>query len=218
MKHHSNATIFQMGYPRYDPFFNDFYNKALLAKTLKLNMDKKTIVWLPTWQALSSIDLFAEKMATLTQKYNVIVKCHPLSKEHEPDKIEKLKKLPFHLLITDNYDNLKLFCIADFVFSDYGGTAFGALYLDKKLVLLNTHQPENDPLTGKSSPDILLRQDIINIDNTQFHLLKGMLNNQSDWEQQKLARKKLRDKYFVPSYGFSADLAALAIANFAKLI
>jgi len=218
MQAHSHATLFQMGYPRYDNYFNQPYDKEHIKTELRLDKTKKTIVWLPTWLELSSIDLFADKMSTLTPLYNVIVKCHPLSKSEEPQKIKKLENLPFSLVISEPYDNLKLFSIADFVFSDYGGTAFGALYLDKKLLLLNMPNPENDPLTGKESPDILLRKEITNVDIKQFHKVEEILNDTHQWESQKQARKKLRNKYFTPSYGFSADLAALAISNYLDII
>jgi CDP-glycerol glycerophosphotransferase (TagB/SpsB family) len=218
MKPHNSATFFQMGYPRYDKYFKQPYDKKTIQKELKLDTNKKTIIWLPTWLELSSIDLFCEKISSLSKNYNVVVKCHPLSKHHEPQRVQKLENFHFSLVISEVYDNLKLFSVADFVISDYGGTAFGALYLDKNLLLVNVPNPERDLTTGSNSPDVLLRKDIINFDLSESCNIEKTLNDKHHWESQKQIRKKLRDKYFIPSYGFSSDLAALAIINHSHII
>lgn len=88
------------------------------------------------------------------EQYNVIVKTHPLSASAEPDALKVLRQYPFTSVITHVYDNLTLFRCADFVVCDYGGTPFGALYLDKNLLLLNVQNAADDALTGDNSPDV----------------------------------------------------------------
>jgi len=215
------APVIQMGYPRYDIFFDEnLDSKCSKDLQLELNCDpcKETILWLPTWLDLSSVDLYAQMMSSLMGRYNVIVKLHPLSFEAEPEKLEKLKALNFSSVITDIVDNVFLFALADKVVCDYGGTAFGAIYLDKPLLLLNVPGAKSDSLVGDGSPDITLRDDIVNINVVAHQKLYEIFDDELIWQQQKISRQKLRQFYFAPHYGFSSYVAAAAILNAKNVI
>ncbi|WP_394128836.1 CDP-glycerol glycerophosphotransferase family protein [Shewanella maritima] len=200
-----NTPTVEVGYPRYDRFFNESYNHKGMMEELGLDPNKKTILWLPTWLQLSSMDEYAEAISAISNQYNVIVKTHPLSLEAEPERIKTLNTFDFTVMINDVYDNLDLFIISDFVICDYGGTAFGALYLDLNLLLVNVEDAEQDSLSGEDSPDILLRESIINIDKTQKHLLSDILQNQSLWDKQRQIRQQLRQTYFTNEYGTASQ-------------
>ena len=122
------------------------------------------------------------------------------------------------LVITTVYDNLALFRCADYVVSDYGGTPFGALYLDKNLLLLNVPDAESDALTGDDSPDILLREEIVNVDEHARWSLPELLADDALWAAQAKVRQRLRHTYFVNSYGFSAEMAVMALCNIETLL
>ncbi|NMH59634.1 CDP-glycerol glycerophosphotransferase family protein [Alteromonas ponticola] len=218
LKQCCSATIFQMGYPRYDGYFTDMLNKDEIKRELGLDERRKTIVWLPTWKELSSIDKFAPAMSLLSTKYNVIVKTHPLAAEEEPERVNKLKEFKFTKVITEIYDNLNLYTVSDWVVADYGGPAFGAIYLDKPLLLLNMPNAEDDALTGEDSPDILLRNQIVNIDAQHSWQIEKILSQEQVWQKQATSRQALRRQHFYPSYGFSADLAAVAIQNVQQIL
>ncbi|BAV78134.1 hypothetical protein PCAU_5925 [Pseudomonas chlororaphis subsp. aurantiaca] len=213
-----DAVTFQMGYPRYDAYFRETSLQGQHPADLALDPAKKTVLWLPTWMELSSISRFADAMAGLCDRYNVIVKTHPLSAEADPEALKLLEQYPFTEVITRVYDNLTLFRCADYVVSDYGGTAFGALYLDKNLLLLNVPDAEQDALTGEESPDVLLRNDIVNLDPEARWRLADLLGDESLWQQQAAVRQRLRRHYFAPSYGFSAELAVLALRNIENIL
>lgn len=213
-----HAVSFQMGYPRYDEYFHTIEDKYYRYDELGLDKSKKTILWLPTWLELSSLSLYADVMSSLSDEYNVIIKTHPLSVRAEPDILKKLEKYPCTKLITHVYDNLKLFRCSDFVVCDYGGTPFGALYLDKNLLLLNVPGAEQDELVGENSPDINLREHIINISADNRWDIPALLSDESIWASQINQRKKLRNIYFSSSYGFSSELAVLALKNIEILI
>jgi CDP-glycerol glycerophosphotransferase (TagB/SpsB family) len=206
------AVTFQMGYPRYDDYFRQPELQHLSP------IDKKTVLWLPTWLELSSLPLFADAMSALCAQYNVIVKTHPLSASIEPEALNVLQSYPFTAVITHVYDNLALFRCADFVVGDYGGTPFGALYLDKNLLLLNVPDAAANVLTGAASPDIELRTDIVNLEASARWQLPELLQDDAIWTHQALVRRQLRHRYFAPSYGFSAELAVLALQNIESLI
>jgi CDP-glycerol glycerophosphotransferase (TagB/SpsB family) len=213
LKECCSAAIFQMGYPRYDRYFTANINKNNIMKELCLDDSKQTIVWLPTWKELSTIDTFADAMSSLTAKYNVVVKTHPLSAVEEAPRLKHLKQFSFTKVITEIYDNLELYAIADWVIADYGGPAFGALYLDKPLLLLNMPNAETDALTGSDSPDILLREHIVNVDEQHRWQIEDLILQKSLWQEQAVNRRILRQQHFFPSYGCSASLAAAALQN-----
>ena len=213
-----DAVTFQMGYPRYDEYFREPSLIGANPPGVTLDPVKKTVLWLPTWLELSSISRFADAMAALCADYNVIVKTHPLSVEAEPDVLAMLDQYPFTAVITAVYDNLALFRCADYVVSDYGGTAFGALYLDKNLLLLNVPGAESDSLTGEDSPDILLREEITNVDAQARWGLPTLLADEVLWAAQAKVRQGLRNRYFVNSYGFSAEMAVMALCNIETLL
>lgn len=218
LKECCDAVTFQMGYPRYDEYFRHPSLIGAAPPGLPLDPAKKTILWLPTWLELSSISRFADAMAALCSDYNVIVKTHPLSVEYEPEVLAILDRYDFTAVIVTVYDNLNLFRCADYVVSDYGGTAFGALYLDKNLLLLNVPDAGKDALTGDDSPDILLREEIINLDEQDRWNLPALLADDALWASQAKVRQRLRHQYFVNSYGFSAELAVMALCNIETLL
>ena len=213
-----DAVTFQMGYPRYDEYFRNPQLLGVSPPGLNLDPAKKTVLWLPSWLELSSISRFADAMAALCSDYNVIVKTHPLSVEAEPHVLAILDDYDFTAVIVTVYDNLNLFRCADYVVCDYGGTAFGALYLDKNLLLLNVPDAEQSAMTGESSPDVLLREEIINVDEQERWNLPALLADDALWAAQTKARQRLRQQYFVNSYGFSAEMAVMALCNVETLL
>lgn len=212
------AICFQMGYPRYDDYFNSPELVGLQPPELGLDPLKPTILWLPTWLELSSLSHYADVMASLCDKYNVIVKTHPLTREQEPENLAILSQYQFTSVITEVYDNLNLFRCADYVVCDYGGTAFGAIYLDKPLLLLNLPNAKGNHLVGDDSPDISLREQIVNLDIAERWQLPSILLDTLLWQRQVEIRQQLRRRYFCPSYGYSSYLAALALVNIDSML
>ncbi len=212
------APVIQIGYPRYDTYFNGLPDLAPLKQQLELDPAKPTLLWLPTWRELSSVPAYADLMATLVTDYNIIVKLHPLTQETEPQILEKLQALPFNAVISSVLDNVFLFAIADKVICDYGGTAFGAIYLDKPLMLLNLPDAHLDDLAGSNSPDINLRKHIVNLDTDNFYRVYDLLQNDDMWLEQQQQRERLRQYYFASYYGTSSDIAAKTIRQAGEII
>lgn len=204
----------QMGYPRFDRFFNQPLDRAMRLTELKLDPSRQTVVWLPTWSTLSSIDLFATAIARLQTRYNVIVKPHPITITEEVARMRALER--FACVIREHIDNVELFQLADFLLCDYGGSAFGGIYTDRNVLLLDLPNAEADPLTGKDSSDIWLRKYLPHISAQQSDHLEELLDNTQLWEAQRPIRKTLSQYYFAPFYGYAGQVAALAIANSAR--
>ncbi len=213
-----NTKKLEIGYPRYDEFFKGNIDKDFWLKKLNCDPAKKTIVWLPTKGELSSVKTYCSVIAALKDEYNIVVKPHPLALTEDEHDIELLKGQNFNAVVDELIDNTYLFYMADFVFSDYGGTAFGALYTDRNLLLLNLPNPEEDALTGVDSADIILRQSMINVDPENATELNSILSDSKIWEDQKNTRKRLRDIYFASYYGISAMVTADIFQNLDQIL
>ncbi len=214
------AEIHQVGYPRYDDFFNHPPDKQSWLERLGADPEKPTIVWLPT-RHQHTLRAFGKTVASLSDRYNVLIKPHPLTWQEEPGLIQWLKMLPLTRLVEKELDNLYLYSISDFVFCDYGGASFGALYTDRKLLLFN-HYPSTrfDPVGMNLPPDSpthvdeinpteqYLRGFIPNIAPDQQYLLSEMLIDEALWAEQQKIRANLRDQFFAPYYGNSAARVA----------
>ncbi|MFT0531215.1 CDP-glycerol glycerophosphotransferase family protein [Castellaniella hirudinis] len=212
-----DAAIIPMGYPRFDRFFNEKPNLTELREKYGCNPRKKTIVWLPTWDALSSVGHFDEEIGELARNYNVIVKVHPLMPAAEPHRVKALARQPFTTLITTAQDNLPLYQLADYMIFDYGGPPMAALYTDKNFLLLNVPGASKDPCTGENSPDIYLRQHFKSIEAGAADITK-YLEDEALWDEQKKTRSQLRPRYFSPYFGFSSVVAAQALLNMEHII
>lgn len=199
----------EVGYPRFDRYFNETVDKRALVTELGGNPDIPTIVWLPTWKEMSSVGTYDEVIANLTGKFNVMVKLHPLMVTEEPHRVQSLMTHQFTTLITDTYDNLNLFRIADLMLCDYGGSPFGALYVGLPCLLLDVPGAAGDALAGDDSPDVTLRQHLPSVQRPQD--LLAALEDPRVWDVASPARNMLRNYYFAPLQGRAAQTAADAI-------
>ena len=142
------GMIFEMGYPRYDNYFRDLDNKEkkndLLIK-YSCSKKKPTILWIcTTSRFFSTIVTYEKYIEKLTDKYNVILRPHPM--EIDPKRKRFNQKVydivqSKKFLVNDNpsQNMTELYLISDFVLCDYGGSLFSALYCNKSILLMN-HQ------------------------------------------------------------------------------
>lgn len=212
-----DSTIIQMGYPRFDRYFNETPDLASLGARYGCDPAKQTIVWLPTWKTLSSVGHFDEEIGALADRYNIIVKVHPLMPESEPERVEALARQPLTALITDHTDNLPLYQLADYMLFDYGGPPLAALYTDKKFVLLDVPGADQDELTGEESPDVALRRYFTHV-HANSGRLPTLFNDEALWDKHRGVRAQLRSKYFAPYFGFSAQVAAQSLMHMDHIV
>ncbi len=206
----TDGLVIQMGYPRFDRYFNDQVDRDALCGRFGCDPAKETVVWLPTWKELSSVGHFDDEISALSDRYNVVVKLHPLMSEAEPDRVESLRKHHFSCLLTDSTDNLPLYQLADYMLFDFGGPPLAAIYCDKKMLLLDVPGALADPLLGPDSPDVAIRAQLGSLEPGGGAIARS-LASPAHWEAQVPARKALRRTYFAPHFGFSAAVAANAL-------
>ena len=148
IKRKFNAKIFEMGYPRYDGYFHDADNgkiKNNLLKKYSCSSKKPTILWICSISRFFSTILTYEKyIEKLTDKYNVILRPHPMEidpkRKRFRQKVLDIVESRKFIISKDPSQNMsELYLISDYVFCDYGGSIFSALYCNKNILLMN-HQ------------------------------------------------------------------------------
>jgi len=126
-----------IGNPRFDIWHQSSFHENARKKYEKmLNKDKKTLLYMPTWGSLSSLDLFLERIAALSDKYNVLIKVHHNTDLKEKSRIKNINLDKVNLLGASD-DSLMLLSLADIVITDYSGAIFDAIYCKKPLILLD---------------------------------------------------------------------------------
>jgi len=213
--------IVQVGYPRFDRFFRITETRRDAVARLGGDPDRPTLAWLPTWSRHSSIDAFAEGIAALRDQFNVLLKVHPLTATAEPARMARLADLGLRPVGDVNFDNVELFHAADMVAADYGGSAFGAIYADRELVLLNTPgvgSDGDDPAMGPDSLDVQLREWILNVDPGESDAIRGYYTDASAREQQRSTRARLRRSLFAPFDGCAGEVAATVLRNVERVL
>ena len=198
----------QMGYPRFDKYFNPGFERNYLIKKFKCDVKKKTIVWLPTWSNLSSVEKYLKEISSLISDYNIVVRPHPNMKKDDPENYKKLFTVDFNYVDNTSEDNVQLFALADLMIFDYGGSMFGSLYLNKNFVFLEMNsEAKNDNHLGKLSSEDYLKSffpdRIATLGNLKTTCKYCLNNPPSD-----SIMKSLREEFFNTNYqGTSANRA-----------
>lgn len=208
----------QMGYPRFDGFFKGEIATGKILSELSCDPIRPTLVWLPAYGVFSSVDRYCDAIAALRERFNIVVKPHPYTTTGELPRMERLKSAGFTAVIDGLYDNLNLLAIADWVVCDYGGPIFGALYTDRNLLLLDLPGASDHALVGPDSPEIRVRRQIVSTDTANAAAIAALLDDEAIWKRQAKGRQALRQEFFAPFYGFSAQVAALLLTNASELV
>lgn len=100
-----------------------------------------TVLYMPTWGDLSSIEQYIDAVLALSQSYNVLIKLHHNTDLLEKGRLEQVETNRIHFFGA-NDDALELLSICDVVISDYSGAIFDAIYCRKPVVLLDKEDSE----------------------------------------------------------------------------
>lgn len=123
------------GNPRYDVWHTKSFHATAKAKYAEqLDPRRKTVLYLPTWGDLSSVDDYLSSVYSLSNQYNILLKMHHNTELLEPDRKAAVSQGAVrHYGAND--DLLELMALADVVISDYSGAIFDAIYCGKPIVL-----------------------------------------------------------------------------------
>lgn len=124
--------------------FDDWFRSEINEEDInmlrrRLDPQKKTILYLPTWDKDSSIDSFIEEISLLKDEYNVIVKLHHCTFSGEANRLCRYLSFPEIIVLGDYFDSLPLYKVSDIVITDgISGATFDALSMDKKILTIGS--------------------------------------------------------------------------------
>lgn len=128
-----------IGCPRYDQWFDvQFHLQSYYKYSPILDRSKKTILYAPSWGELSSFQFYIDKLYTLADQFNVIVKMHHNTTLLN-DVSTNMQDLFFGVhFFYESEDIISLISVADIVISDFSGAIFDAIFCRKPVIMLNT--------------------------------------------------------------------------------
>lgn len=166
-----------LGMPRIDYLLgrNDEINYKgyeLIKEYPKLN-GKINILYVPTFRKNTKINLDNLINNIDENKYNFIVRLHPLDKTEVDEKYK----------IDSKYSTMDLLKIADYVITDYSAIAFEALVLDKPIYFYLYDIDKYNELRGLN---IDLFKEMKNSTKTDFKdIMSSIENNEYDYDELK---------------------------------
>ena len=173
------------GNPRYELWHEEeFHNKSKEKYSHLLDKSRKTLLYMPTWGDLSSVDIFFKSVLELSDRYNLLIKLHHNTAILEKTRIGMKKNKYIHYFgATD--DALELLSITDIVLSDYSGAIFDAIYCDKPLILLDLPEStlDNVEKVDKYSLEINNRDNLgyrVSVPNDLFNAVSYIEENYDD--------------------------------------
>lgn len=126
-----------VGNPRLQLWYDeDFHINARNKYKNNIVDGRLTVLYMPTWGELSSIEQYIDAVIKLSDNYNVLVKLHHNTDLLEKGRLNTLDANNIHFFGA-NDDSLELLSISDIVISDYSGAIFDAIYCRKPVVLLD---------------------------------------------------------------------------------
>lgn len=209
-----------MGYPRYDAYFRPGLDLDGVRAEFGLTPEKRLVLWMPTLNTSPdgecSIKYFAEAVAALRPDFDVVVRPHPMSFRQDPEGIALLESLGLNIDRDALRDMNALFKVADTVLGDHGGSVFGALYLGKKLVILNP--PHGSATREQTSSNAELAAHFPVIENGDGGRLASVIRDETYWQGCLGNARKLSDRYFADYRGDSSRQVAQILGELERYI
>jgi len=188
-----------VGNPRYDVWHEkNFHTSAEKRYKHLLDANKKTILYMPTWGDLSSVDLFLESIMALSSKYNILMKLHHNTDILEKNRVSKSDTSSIHYFgATD--DALELLSLSDMVLTDYSGAIFDAIYCEKPLLLLDlpSEKLENIDKIDQFSLEINERDKLGHRVDNPKDLIEGIAYVEKNLKETVENQNKMKEKLFL---------------------
>jgi hypothetical protein len=148
------------GNPRYGEWKSDsFHSSARQRYCHLIDPHKPTILYAPTWGALSSFNQFQEAISDLAKDYNVIFKIHHNSLLRGANSSAPTKSN--YTINCDTRDDIvELLAVCDLMISDYSGAIFDAIFCEIPVLLLDQEVEAYDSISDRYSIERERRNEI----------------------------------------------------------
>lgn len=168
----SDAECIKIGHPKYNNPIPIENAKEKIKLHFNIANDKPIILWIPTFiklktESLLNINSWLPHISLMTDKFNIIVRPHPKTIICNPDVISNLKS--FGLFVDTALDTqLKnTYQAVDLVLADYGASVFSAIYMEKKILLLNLPKQSKfleEVISAGKRLDLITRDSVNSLD------------------------------------------------------
>jgi len=203
----NNSEVYNIGYPKLDLLFQTkVFNKEKLLKSLGLDLNKKTVLYAPTYKPTSVYKL-KDAIFEATQDYNLIIKLHHYVWQgkyarHSQHRIfeKRIKKYSHAVIIpNDSYNIVQYLFIADTLISEASGAIAEFLATGKIGVIYEMNDKQLYHSDGQKllveDRKKFLKDSFVHI-STPNELSAGIAKALNPSQHMISAAKKDRDKYF----------------------
>ena len=138
------AKCIKIGYPKYNSLLpEDSAKNIIYGDIASINPSKPLILWMPTLikingEIIDNIKVWSPVISRLLDKFNVLISLHPKLVVLEPEIANYLAELGLLVDVKKGRNLSVLYQASDLVLCDYGASVLSAVYMKKKLILLNS--------------------------------------------------------------------------------
>ena len=138
------AKCIKIGYPKYNSLLpEDSAKNIIYGDIASINPSKPLILWMPTaikinGKIIDNIKVWSPVISRLLDKFNVLISLHPKLVVLEPEIANYLAELGLLVDVKKGRNLSVLYQASDLVLCDYGASVLSAVYMKKKLILLNS--------------------------------------------------------------------------------
>ena len=139
-----SAQCVKIGYPRYDNMPSVSNAKNIIYNEIKsIDAEKPLLLWIPTMikirgELIDNIRIWIPIFEKILDKYNILIRVHPKMLVMDTKIASYLEGLGFLVDVKKGRNLGVLYQASDLVLADYGGSVLSAVYMKKKLILLNS--------------------------------------------------------------------------------
>jgi hypothetical protein len=200
------AQCFQIGYPKYDRYFPDHTGLSSLRREFKLAPEGKVVLWLPTL-GKNSLDDFLDLITRLADRYQIICRPHPISLKSQWRTVENLRSGGITIDEHASREMVELMATADYLLTDSGGSPFGGLYLNMKVVRMVGPTTLQNGLDHDSTNDTLRLLYPAISPSDSADTVTALFEDEDHWNDVLQRARRLRGDFFGPYDGVSAERA-----------
>lgn len=205
--------------PLGNPIFDDWFNGSIDGDDLesikrKLD-DKPTVLYLPTFNKYSCIEIFIDDIVSLSSDYNIIVKLHHGTFIGESNRLIDLLSRPEIIVLGDYVDPQVVYKLADLVLVENSGAIYDAILIDKPVIILGASLLNHgrDIHDERNSNNVVKKSEIVPSTNNPKELESLVSDNIG---KRPFLNDGLRRSLFFKTDGCAGKRATKAILNYRK--
>lgn len=170
-------VLYPIGYPKHDSYFKNKPEKNVLLHQLDIATNKPILVYLPTYDEDTSIQLFGNEIEVLRDKFYIITKPHHCTARLPEKKYDLERLYAISDKVLDGNASFTDICsCADFYITDAkSGASLESLYINPKPAVFLT--PRNGPALKQFYPELFKIAPVINAKNDLSTYIEKFFEN-----------------------------------------